>query len=373
MQMQTITSRPLKLTNSRGELIKLTPQENYHVRQIQNQMNEACKRFQNSLGYEINITSLTTIMKKISEQKFFEIAPADYLPVRVGEGAWSSNLVTYRSFELSGNFEEGIVNLGSNNARLATSDAGIDSLSIQVFNWAKSLGWSIMDLEQAAKAGNWDIVTSKERARKKNWDLGIQKIAFLGANSTQGSSCLGLLNQQGGVTTLASPSWFTVPISNMTTAQLKTFTASIIESYRNNCNRTAWPTHLIVPESDYNGMASQASADFPIKSTLQLLEETFQTICRNKNFKILPLAYADGPYGIYQGLSPSSQLQIYTLLNYDEESIRMDIPVDYTNTLANSVDNFMFNNVGYGQFTGVLAYRPLELMYITIPTPVPFV
>ena len=39
------------------------------------------------------------------------------------------------------------------------------------------------------------------------------------------------------------------------------------------------------------------------------------------------------------------------------------LQVDYTNTLANSLDNFNFQNVGYGQFSGVQAYRPLELLY----------
>lgn len=354
--------KDLTIYNESGKPVLLNAKEKFHAGHVQ--------RMVNSLGYEINITSLTTIMKRITEQKFFEIAPADYLPVRVGEGAWSSNLVTYRSYQLGAAFEDGIVNLGANNARLATADAGVDSLTIQVFNWAKNIGWSIFDLELAAKSGNWDLVTAKEKARKKNWDLGIQSIAFLGSNNGTNSQCVGLLNQSG-ITT--NTTVITQPISTLTVSQLKTFTAQIVEAYRTNCQRTAWPTSFIIPESDYNGLASQASPDFPIKSTLQLLEETFQTICRNKNFKILPLAYADGPYGIYKSLSASSQLQIYTLLNYDEESIRMDIPVDYTNTLANSLDNFMFQNVGYGQFTGVLAYRPLEMMYFTCPTPNPFV
>jgi len=354
--------RELTIYNEAGKPVILNAREKQHADYVQ--------KIANSLGYEINITSLTTIMKRITEQKFFEIPPADYLPVRVGEGAWASNLVTYRSYQLGAAFEDGIVNLGANNSRLATADAGVDSLTIQVFNWAKTIGWSIFDLELAAKAGNWDLVTAKEKARKKNWDLGIQKVAFLGSNNGTNSQCVGLLNQSG-ITT--NTSVITIPISTMSTSQLKTFTAQIVEAYRTNCQRTAWPTHFIIPESDYNGLASQASPDFPIKSTLELLEETFQTICRNKNFKILPLAYADGPYGLYASLSASSQLQIYTLLNYDEESIRMDIPVDYTNTLANSLDNFMFQNVGYGQFTGVLSYRPLELMYFTCPTPNPFV
>lgn len=339
--------------------------------QVHNQMKIFGQgQFKNSLGYEINITSLTTIVKRISEQKFFEIPPADYMPIRVGEGAWSANLVTYRSFELGGLFEEGIVNTGANNTKIATTDAGVDSVSVQVFNWAKSIGWNIFDLELAARSGNWDIVSAKEEARKKNWDLGIQKIAFLGSNNGTNNQCLGLLNQQNITTnTTVIPG----PISAMTPDQLKTFQQKVVEAYRTNCNRTAWPTHFIIPESDYNGLISQAAANFPIKSTLQLLEEGFQTICRNKNFKILPLAYGDGPYGLSQSLAPSAQTQIYTLLRYDEKSLRMDIPVDYTSTLANSLDNFMFQNAAYGQFTGVQTYRPLEMMYFVCPTPLPFV
>lgn len=336
-----------KILNSKGEPLVLNARET--------RVADINQRLCNALGYEINITSLTTIMKKISEQKFFEIAPADYLPVRVGEGAWSSNLVTYRSFAIGDEFETGVINTGGNNSRLASGDAGVDSLSIKVFNWAKSAGWSLFDLELAAKSGNWDIVSAKERARKKNWDLGIQRVAFLGArgNNAAGGTCQGLLNM-AGVTN--NTTLITAPLSSLTPTQLKTFLAAFLETYRSNNNRTAWPTHFIIPESDYNGLASQSSPDFPIKSTLALMEEALALMTRNKNFKILPLAYGDQAYS---GLG----VQRYVLLNYDEESLRMDVPVDYTNTLANSIDNFSFQNVGYGQFTGVLPYRPLETMY----------
>lgn len=355
------------IMNSEGKPLRLTREEQHLADYMQRQINE---KFKNSLGYEVSITTLTTIMKKITEQKFFEVAPADYLPIVVGEGMWSSQLTTYRSFDLADAFETGVINTGGQNSRLATSDAGVDALNIKVFNWAKTIGWSIFDLELAAKSGNWDLVTAKERSRKKNWDLGIQRIAFLGADgqNASGGSCLGLLNQPG---ITVNTSVITVPISTMTTAQLKAFTAAIVESYRTNNNRTAMPTHFIIPESDYNGLASQASPDFPIRSTLNLLEETFQVITGKKDFKIKSLAYADGPY--HAQIASIAGQQVYTLLNYDEESLRMNVPLDYTNTLANSLDNFSFQNVGYGQFTGVLALRPLEMMYFTLPTPSPFV
>lgn len=341
------------IKNSKGEVITLTEAEQYHADYTQKLVNE---RFRNVLGYEIPITTLTTVMKKITEQSFYEIPPADYLPIRVGEGAWSSNLVTYRSFAMGDEFETGVINQGANNSRLASADAGVDSLSIKVFNWAKSIGWNIIDLEQAIKAGNWDIVSAKEEARKRNWDLGIQRIAFLGSrgdNSSTGA-CQGLLNMSGvSVNTL-----ITAPISGLSVGDLKTFCQKVIEAYRSNCNRTAWPSHFILPESDFNGLASQASADFPIKSVLAVLEETFKLITRKADFKILPLAYGDAAYNVSE-----VNKQCYVLLNYDEKSVRMDIPVDYTNTLANSIDNFSFQNVAYGQFTGVLPYRPAEVLY----------
>lgn len=349
------------ILNSEKQPIVLNAEEKHHANWMARQMHDkfGSRFFRNSLGYEVQITTLTTISKKISEQKFFEIAPADYLPVRVGEGTWSSNLLTYRSFETSDIFESGIINLGGQNDRLAVSDAGVDALSIKIYNWAKAIGWSIFELEEASKSGNWDLVTAKEKSRKRNWDLGIQKIAFLGAagqNTASTGSCLGLLNQAGITfnTTLV-----TKAINTMSPTELSAFQQQVIAAYRVNCNYTAFPTHFIIPESDYNGLVAQASPTFPMKSMIQLLEEGFQVITRNKNFKILPLAYADKANS-----GNVLSKQTYVLLNYDEESVRMDIPLDYTNTLANSLNNFQFQSVGYGQFTGVLAYRPLEMLYM---------
>jgi hypothetical protein len=222
---------------------------------------------------------------------------------------------------------------------------------VPVKNWAKQISWSLFDLQQASKDGNWDLVVSKEKARKKNWDLGIQKIAFLGGSGVQG-----LLNQTG-----ISPdvSLINKPISTMTEAELSAFMGAILGAYRTNCNRSAMPNRFVIPESDYLGLEKPSSATYTIKSKMQIILETLQVMTGNQDFKILPCAYAD----------PASSLGIltnprYCLYNYEEESIRMDIPVSYTNTLASSIDNFNFQNVGYGQFTGALAYRPLELFYM---------
>jgi hypothetical protein len=354
-----------EIRNSKGELVTLTPRELARAQALQRKWNEEFKHdlpsLMNALGYEVSITTLTTVIKKFTTQKFFEVAPADYMPVVVGEGAWSTNLTTFRSFDAADDFETGLLNTGADSAKMAQANAGVDSVTSKVFNWAKGLDWTIFDLEYAARAGNWSVVEAKEKARKRNWDLGIQRIAFLGAKGLNGSTgaCQGLLALAGVNTNTTT---ITKAISSMSVTELKTFVATIINDYRANCSRSAWPTHWAIPESDYLGLVSPASADFPIKSTLQYLEEAFKEAVPNGKFKkILPLSYADQAY--HADVSQIAGKQVYTLLNYDEETIRMDIPVDYTSTLANTINGFSFQNAAYGQFTGVRVLRPAEVLY----------
>ncbi len=335
------------ILNAKGEPILLNHREKLFCNYMQLQLN--------ALGYELNITTLTTVLKKITEQKFFELPPADFIPMPTGEGAWSSNLTAYRSFATGDDFSKGIMGLAGDQARMSMAGAAIDSINTKIYNWAKGITWSIFQLEEAAKSGNWDLVTGLEESRKKNWDLGIQKIAFLGMQGD--ANVLGLLNQPSATVDTAT---LTAPISSLSTAQLKNFVASMINVYRANCNRSAWPTHFAIPESDYLGLVGQASADFPIKSTLELLQQAFNAALKDKiggkEFQIKACAYGDEAY--------SGQIyRQYALYNYDEKSIRMNVPVPYTNTLANSLDNFNFQNVGYGQFTGVTVMRPDELYY----------
>lgn len=313
----------------------------------------------NATGYEADITTLTTILKSVVEQKFFKVAPADFMPVKVGEGAWSRNLLTYRSFSLGDDFSTGIIGSGSNSARQAMADTQIDTINVAQIPWAKSISWSIFDLQEASRSGNWDLITSKEKARKTNWDLGIQKVAFLGLQDDL--NVRGLLTQSDvTVNTALLGSKF---ISEMTDAEFTAFCSAVYEAYRANSNRTAEPTHFVIPEQDYNGLAAPYSTSFPLKTKLQALQETFSMLTMNKDFKILKLAY--GNRSIHKLASGGSDVHKYALYNYEEDSMNMNIGVNYTSTLANSLDSFQFQNTAYGMFTGLKAFRPNEMLYLT--------
>lgn len=338
-----------------GSPVVLTPQETLRAAALQREFDS--KELANALGYEINITTLTAISKSIVEQKFFEIAPADYLPVRVGENAWSTQITTYLDFSTGGDFEAGNINTGSSNSRLAEANSGVDSVTNKVVNWAKQITWSLFDLKQASLSGNWDLVTSKERARKRNWDLGIQQIAFWGSNYDTAVNGLLTLPNVNANTTL-----ITTAISGMNAAQIAAFVAGLVEAFRANNNRTAFPTHFIIPESDYNGLATPfpgTAGTYPVP-VLNYILEAFKMMTRNPNFKILPCAY--GVKAINAGVTGLNKNR-YVLLNYDEDTLRMDIPVDYSNTLQNTLNGFQYQNAGYGQYTGVKAFRPLEVLY----------
>lgn len=332
----------MKILNSKGQQVKLTAQEAHIAKAVE-------LRISNDTGYKVDITTLTTILKDIREQKFFEIAPSDFIPIRVGEGAWSTQLLSFNVMDSADDFETGIVRTGTNDSRLASVDTGVEPVSVPVINWAKTLGWSIMDINFAMKSGNWDIVVSKEKARKKNWDLGIQKVAFLGSSS-YGLS--GLFNQTAPT---VNTTGITKKISTMTPAELNTFVSTVLGLYRVNADYTAWPTHFVIPESDYNGLMTFTDPNFPVKTKLAYLQEAFALATKNPNFQIFGLPYA--------GDLADQTAYTYALYNADADSFRMDIPVDYTSTLANTFNGFQFQNVAYGQFTGATAYRPKEFLY----------
>jgi hypothetical protein len=313
-----------------------------------------------SMGFQIAYDTLTYIKKLVTTQKFYEVEPAKYVPIAVGEGAFAQNILTNLDYSTGGDFEAGFQNTGSNNDRLAQVDAAVSSKTVKIMNWAKGIGYSLIELEQALMANNWDPVAAKERARKRNWDLGIQSVAFLGSKSNPvdfpGLLTSGEININ---TTL-----ITKPISSMNAAELNTFVQTLIAAYFDNTNSTALPDRFVMPYDDFFGLQNMTpnvigtgEGNYPI-SRIEFLERAFKAASQNPGFKIEPLAYAQAKNNAGHGIDK----QIYLLYRYDVESVRMDIPVDYTSLVANTLNGFQFQSAAYGQFTGVHFYRPLEAL-----------
>lgn len=350
-----------QILNSKGEAVKLTPQEKAVVNSLQGQYNNQYKAMQpgyqvwNATGYEIDITTLTQIIKSVTETKYHEVNFRDYVPVTVGEGAFSSQLLKYVTSDVAGDFETGVINTGAQRSKLAQVSTSVDAVHVPIINWAKEITYSLFDLRQAMVSGNWDLVSSQEAARYRNWNLGLQQIAFLGSSVNPDVKGLLTLSNVNSNTTL-----ITQKISDMDATAFNGFISAVIDAYRSNGQRTVMPTHFIIPEDDYLGLGAFIDPSMPIKTKMDALLEVFRMVTRNPNFEILPSAYAMQSYNSdVTGLDKNR----YVLLNYDSDSIRMDIPVDYTNTTQNTINGFQFQSVGFGQYAGVNAFRPLETLY----------
>ncbi len=313
------------------------------------------------LGFQIAIDTLTYIKKQVTTQKFYTVPFADFVPVAVGDGAFAQTLLTNLEFSNVGDFEAGIIRSGESGGRLSAADSSVAAKSIKVVNWAKQIGYNLFDIEQALVANNWDAIAAKERSRKKNWDLGLQEIAFLGQKSD--TAVTGLLNNANCT---INTSLITEPIYGMTAAEFATFVAGLISTYFTATASTQMPDTFVIPYTDFLGLQTMvpnvigASEGTYGISKLEFLLRAFRGATQNANFTIKPLAYCDAANNASRtGLNK----QIYALYNKDAESLRMDIPVDYTATQPNSTNNFSFQNVAYGQFTGVGVYRNLEVLY----------
>lgn len=312
---------------------------------------------QTSTGFQIAIDTLTYIRKQIVEQKFYEFDINELVPWTIGEGAFNQNILTNLSFLTGGDFEEGYINTGTSSSKVAESNAAVASKTQKVRNWAKRVSYTLVDIEQALAANNWDLIAAKHRARKKEWDLGIQRQAMIGS-VTDNTNFPGLLTL-GDAT--VDPSSITEPLSGMTAAEFNTFVKDVIGRYYANTNNTVLPNRFVIPMSDYLGLGAAFSETYPNVSKLKWLEDTFAVMC--PGMKIIPNAFCEATNN-KTVLNVGTGYQCYALYRHDPESILFNMPVDYTVTQPATSDNFTFQDMAYGQFTGVGLFRNLEMYYM---------
>jgi len=140
------------------------------------------------------------------------------------------------------------------------------------------------------------------------------------------------------------------------------FVATILGVYSANANFTVLPTIFAIPQDDFLGLTTPVSAGYPNVSKLDYLLNAFKAGTGNSNFQIKPLAYCMKDHNKGYVVDANGRNR-YVLYNNDIETVAMDLPVDFQLTPAGTKNNFQFEGVGAGQFTGCIVYRPREVMY----------
>jgi hypothetical protein len=301
-----------------------------------------------STGYRYAIDTMTYIRAQVIKQKFFELSIADYIPVDVGEAAWKSQVVQNLEFLEGGSFKDGFVNQG--NSRRAQVSAALGQLAMPTMTWTKKAGWTIAEIEESANVGNWDVVEAKLRSLKKNWDLGIQEGAFTGFTP----ELTGFLNN---ATVNINTTLIAESISAMDATEFQTFLAGLLTAYYANSNSTVLPDTFVIPTDDYLGLGVAASPTYPNISKLEYMGNFLKKMTANEGFQIKPLTYAQA------ALNPDAKDR-YALYRNDPEVMKLSIPVDLTMNQAYTVNGFDFEQLAYGQISGVLITRPREVLYI---------
>lgn len=311
-----------------------------------------------SLGYRYTMQTTTLIQPRISRQKFYTIPFADYIPVRVGQGAYLEDIKTNVEYDSSGDFESGIQGTAQN-TRISQVSTGLAPITYKIKTWVGGYQYSVLELEKALRADNWNVQEGKHRALITRWQLGLQRIAFLGSY-TDPTGVPGLLSNTAVNTTTGV---ITKNISSMTYTEFAALVAALMQDYFANSNSTTYPTHFAIPQSDWNGLAVPVNPQFPVAGSMMIdyLLAAFIKVTGNPNFVIYPVAYADQSRNL--GVWAANGTYRYCLYRKDEETAVMDVPLDLTQLAPNTDNNFTWNGVAFGQFTGVQIIRVPEFRY----------
>ena len=315
-----------------------------------------------TLGYQYTLQTTDFIRARVIGQKFYKVPIADFFTVIRGEGTWLEGIKLNAQYDIAGPFEGGIIGNASNQGQIQTVDVGTAPLARKLNTWAGAYLYSLPEIKKALQSINWSPIEGKMAALKRQWDLGIQKVGFLGILND--SDTPGLLTASA---VTVDTTTITQNISAMSAADFATFVATLMGVYSENSNFTAMPSRFVIPLDDFLGLTTPVSSDFPVVDKLTYLLNAFKAATGNPNFEIKPLMYCMKDQNA-RYVEDASGRNRYVLYNHELDEagnspVDMDIPVDFNLTPAGTKNNFQFEGIGCGQFSGAIVNRPRELVY----------
>jgi hypothetical protein len=309
-----------------------------------------------TLGYQYAKQTTNLVRPQVVAQKYYTVPLAEFVPVIIGSGAWMEGIITNLTYDAAGDFESGIISV-ADPSRIAQVSAGLAPKLAKITTWAKGYTYSTPEVEKAMASNNWDVVAAKLSALKRNWDLGIQKIGFLGSKVDP----VGIPGLLSSPDVNVDTAIITKAISAMSADELTTFISLILGDAFANSNSTVKPNRWVMPMKDFLGLGVPYSSAYPNVSKLSYLTQMLRELSEDASFKISGLAYCDQANNAgYWAVNGTNR---HILYRKDPETLKMDIPVDFQLGAPGTGNNFNWEGVGVGQFTGAIFYRPREAKY----------
>ncbi len=307
-----------------------------------------------SLGFEQLITTQTEIVAGVIQTKYYELlgqSLSDFVPFDVGRGAYSTNIFQYTAGYVGSPFESGLVQPSTGLGINAKSSIQVDGISIKNNFWRMDYEVSHEIIEMGkVSVQAFSIIEENEKARKKVYDLGMQKVTFLGIpdNGVEGLLNMAAVN--------IDTSLFPVKLAAMSSAQLQTLASGLLAAYLDNNGATQMPNRLCIPTSDYVALGVPSDPNFPLKTKRDILEEALRQ-GGAVDIKIVHTTYNEKA-------ASDGQHARYVLYRHDADSLRMYIPKPYTPHALYPMNGVDFISVAESQFSGVVAIRPKEMLYM---------
>lgn len=307
-----------------------------------------------TLGFEQLITTQTEIVAGVIQTKYYELlgqSLSDFVPFDVGRGAYSTNIFQYTAGYVGSPFESGLVQPSTGLGINAKSSIQIDGISIKNNFWRMDYEVSHEIIEMGkVNVQAFSIIEENEKARKKVYDLGMQKVTFLGIpdNGVEGLLNMAAVN--------IDTSLFPVKLAAMSSAQLQTLASGLLAAYLANNGATQMPNRLCIPTSDYVALGVPSDPNFPLKTKRDILEEALRQ-GGAVDIKIVHTTYNEKA-------ASDGQHARYVLYRHDADSLRMYIPKPYTPHALYPMNGVDFISVAESQFSGVVAIRPKEMLYM---------
>lgn len=307
-----------------------------------------------SVGFEKLITTQTEIVAGVIQTKYYELlgqSLSDFVPFDVGRGAYSTNIFQYTAGYVGSPFESGLVQPSTGLGINAKSSIQIDGISIKNNFWRMDYEVSHEIIEMGkVNVQAFSIIEENEKARKKVYDLGMQKVTFLGIpeNDVDGLLNIAAVN--------IDTSLFPVKLASMSSAQLQTLASKLLAAYLDNNGATQMPNRLCIPTSDFVALGVPSDPNFPLKTKRDILEEALRQ-GGAVDMKIVHTTYNEKA-------SADGQHARYVLYRHDADSLRMYIPKPYTPHALYPMNGVDFISVAESQFSGVVAIRPKEMLYM---------
>lgn len=308
----------------------------------------------NENGYgDIDITLLTLLEREVSRQKLYTVDPEEFIPIDHQQGGWNDYITVLRSYyNIEGNIATWERGVDADNARRGQVGATLSSVALRLHTYAKMISWSLFELRQSMETRVWNVVTEKERARKYDHDISVQRVLLLGDQDH-----VGLLNHPDVPT---SANALTKPVSQMTSAEFKTFLSTIFANFYKASGYTSMPDTLIMPMSDFMALGTAVDESYPVFTTMyQRLLDVFRQATGNPNATIKGLVYCEPEFndGNYK----------YVLYRKDFDTLRVYNPYEYNVVQGASVDGINYQNTAFSRFSDVFVNRPKEMQYLLVP------